>query len=172
MTTRLDRLFLLLETGSTPLTRKAAALQLGEVQKLHPHELKNLLVKVRQYLHSTSWDTRIAASQAVEAIVGNVPLWFPSGIPDDDVKIKGESSDDATVDVNGRSRSNLVAGRMMFDRYDVHTVIKCGHNLLASEGKEFDDPEEAVTLSTLDAKEKIARQRKLLNERLGLFFEF
>lgn len=167
MTTRLDRLFLLLETGSSPLTRKAAALQLGEVQKLHPHELKNLLLKVRQYLHSSSWDTRIAASQAVEAIVGNVPLWFPSGFPD--VKIKEGDDDGApSTGISGRSRANLIAGQMMFDRYDVHTVIKCGHNLLASEGKEFDNPEEAVTLSALDAKEKIARQRKLLNERLGL----
>lgn len=43
---RLDRLFLLLDTGSSPLTRKAAAIQLGEVQKLHPHELHNLLSKV------------------------------------------------------------------------------------------------------------------------------
>ena len=74
MASRLDRLFLLLDNGSTPLTRKAAALQLGEVQKLHPHELNTLLIKVRQYLHSSSWETRIAASQAVEAIISNVNL--------------------------------------------------------------------------------------------------
>lgn len=163
MTSRLDRLFLLLETGSTPLTRKAAALQLGEVQKLHPHELKNLLVKVRQYLHSTSWETRIAASQAVEAIISNVPLWFPSGLPE----IKSEP-DEAGEAVEASSSPTLAIGRMMFDRYDVRTVIKCGHNLLASEGKEFDGPEEETSLNTLDAKEKIARQRQLLNERLGL----
>ena len=44
---RLERLLLLLDTGSTPVTRKAAAQQLGEVQKLHPHELPNLLNRVR-----------------------------------------------------------------------------------------------------------------------------
>lgn len=44
--TRLDRLFILLDTGTTPVTRKAAAQQLGEVVKLHPHELNNLLAKV------------------------------------------------------------------------------------------------------------------------------
>lgn len=43
---RLERLFLLLDTGSTAVTRKAAAQQLGEVQKLHPHELQNLLNRV------------------------------------------------------------------------------------------------------------------------------
>lgn len=44
---RLDRLFILLDTGTTPVTRKAAAQQLGEVVKLHPHELNNLVSKVR-----------------------------------------------------------------------------------------------------------------------------
>lgn len=43
---RLDRLLVILDTGSTPVTRKAAAKQLGEVQKLHPHELPNLLNRV------------------------------------------------------------------------------------------------------------------------------
>ncbi|XP_050998745.1 TATA-binding protein-associated factor 172-like isoform X1 [Acomys russatus] len=73
----LDRLFILLDTGTTPVTRKAAAQQLGEVVKLHPHELNNLLSKVLIYLRSTNWDTRIAAGQAVEAIVKNVPEWNP-----------------------------------------------------------------------------------------------
>ena len=40
---RLDRLWVLFDSGSTPVTRKAAAEQIGEVQKLHPHELQNLL---------------------------------------------------------------------------------------------------------------------------------
>lgn len=33
--------------------------------------------KVLIYLRSTNWDTRIAAGQAVEAIVKNVPEWNP-----------------------------------------------------------------------------------------------
>lgn len=51
---RLDRLFILLDTGTTPVTRKAAAQQLGEVVKLHPHELNNLLSKVSIFFPSTS----------------------------------------------------------------------------------------------------------------------
>ena len=39
---------MLLDSGSTPGTRKAAAIQIGEIQKLHPHELKNLLKKVNE----------------------------------------------------------------------------------------------------------------------------
>lgn len=43
---RLDRLWVLLDSGSTPVTRRTAAEQIGEVQKVHPHELHNLLRKV------------------------------------------------------------------------------------------------------------------------------
>ena len=154
MSSRLDRLFLLLETGSTSLTRKAAALQLGEVQRLHPHELYNLLAKVRQYLKSNSWETRIAASQAVEAIVANVPLWMPSGV-------KSEQNADNDVVDN-------VIGRMKFEKYDINTVIKCGHNLLASEGQEFDEMTDNSMDGSMDLKDKIALQRQLLNQRLGL----
>lgn len=53
---RLDRLFILLESGSSPVTRRAAAKQIGEVQKLHPHELHNLLTRLLVYLHSNVWD--------------------------------------------------------------------------------------------------------------------
>lgn len=159
MTSRLDRLFLLLDSGSTPLTRKAAALQLGEVQKLHPHELNNLLIKVRNYLHSSSWDTRIAASQAVEAIITNVPLWFPNGIivkKEEDALEKDQQTDEC---------------RMIFDRYDINMVIKCGHNLLASELKNYDETESfKSTDSPLDRNEKIAQMKKSLNQKLGLTY--
>lgn len=150
MTSRLDRLFLLLDTGSSPITRKAAALQLGEVQKLHPHELRNLLAKVRQYLHSTSWDTRIAAGQAIEAIIRNVPQWNPI-----ETQIKQEIKN---------SESTSLTGRMNFTKFDIHKVIQNGSDLLASEGKEFD-----IDFGTgMDQKEILAKQRQLLNKRLGL----
>lgn len=84
---RLDRLFVLLETGSSPVTRRAAATQLGEVQRLHPHELHNLLSRLTTYLRSPTWETRIAAGQAVEAILKNVPQWDPPGVPGNDGKI-------------------------------------------------------------------------------------
>ena len=72
MTSRLDRLFVLLDQGTTPLIRKAAATQLGEIQKLHPNEFDTLLVRLKKYLYSNSWDTRIAANQAIEAIIKNI----------------------------------------------------------------------------------------------------
>ena len=60
------------------MIRKSAAEQLGQVQKLHPHELNNLLSKVHVYLESNNWDTRIAAGHAIEAICRNVPQWEPA----------------------------------------------------------------------------------------------
>lgn len=80
MASRLDRLFILLESGSSAVTRRAAAKQIGEVQKLHPHELHNLLNRLLTYLHSSSWDSRIAAAHAVESILLNVPKWEPKPV--------------------------------------------------------------------------------------------
>lgn len=70
-------MFVLLENGGSDATRQAAALQLGEIVKLHPHELSNLLSKLKLFLSSKSWETRIAAGQAVSAILSNVPPWDP-----------------------------------------------------------------------------------------------
>jgi len=47
---RLDRLVLLLDTGSTPAVRTAAAEQLGEVQRQHPEDLYHLLARVMHSL--------------------------------------------------------------------------------------------------------------------------
>lgn len=72
---------MLLETGSSGVTRRAAATQLGEVQRLHPHELHTLLSRITRLLRSASWDTRIAASHAITAVLDNVPPWDPPGLP-------------------------------------------------------------------------------------------
>lgn len=159
MTSRLDRLFLLLDTGSSPVTRRAAAVQLGEVQKLHPHELHNLLAKVRKYLHSSSWDTRIAASQAVEAIISHVPQWDPPGLSKEE-QADGEPAKPGAG--NAKSPSHW----MRFENFDLHQVLKHGGDLLASEGSEFDLDDDLLGGS--HSKEVLLQQRRLLNRRLGL----
>ncbi|KAM8852198.1 TATA-binding protein-associated factor 172 [Synchiropus picturatus] len=149
---RLDRLFILLDTGTTPVTRKAAAQQLGEVVKLHPHELNNLLSKVLSYLRSTNWDTRIAAGQAVEAIVKNIPLWNPAPKP------KDESADDFSPDSS--------CDRLSFCHFDISRLLKHGASLLGSAGVEFELQDDKT--AEMDPKERLARQRKLLQKKLGL----
>jgi len=72
---------MLLETGSNSVTRKAAANQLGQIVRLHPDEFNPLLERISTYLRSSSWETRIAASQAVEAVIKQISPWCPSGLP-------------------------------------------------------------------------------------------
>lgn len=150
---RLDRLFILLDTGTTPVTRKAAAQQLGEVVKLHPHELHNLLSRVLTYLRSPNWDTRIAAGQAVEAIVKNVTEWNPTP------KLKQELASENPTDETSLDR-------LSFDRFDISRLLKHGASLLGSAGAEFEIQHEKS--GEIDHKERIAHQRKLLQKKLGL----
>ncbi|XP_048862553.1 TATA-binding protein-associated factor 172 isoform X1 [Brienomyrus brachyistius] len=150
---RLDRLFILLDTGTTPVTRKAAAQQLGDVVKLHPHELNNLLSKVITYLRSPNWDTRIAAGQAVEAIVKNIPEWSPAPKP------KEESCSDSCLE-------DTSSDRLSFYRFDITRLLKHGASLLGSAGAEFEVQDDKS--AEVDPKERLARQRKLLQKKLGL----
>ncbi|KAF9407514.1 TATA-binding protein-associated factor mot1, partial [Podila epigama] len=159
MTTRLDRLVLLLETGSTASVRATAAQQLGDIQKQHPSELFNLLSRVVVHLRSKSWDTRIAAGQALEAIVGNVPQWDPSSDPQ--VKTEDESKQ-AT-----RTTDASKYDRLSFSNFDISAVLQNGKLLLGSAGKEYD-----LDLSDLDPAERLAIQRKNLAANLGITTQF
>lgn len=132
----MDRLFILLESGSSAVTRRAAAKQIGEVQRLHPHELHNLLNRLLVYLRSSSWDTRIAASQAVEAILVNVPQWNP--IP---IVIKKEDEDLKT------NSCVVTADQLCFSSFDLETILSRGARLMGSEGTEFDIQEESEDIN-------------------------
>jgi TATA-binding protein-associated factor len=146
MSTRLDRLVLLLDTGSTASVRSAAAKQLGDVQKQHPADLYNLLQRILIHLHSKTWETRVAAGLAIKAIAENVPLWDPP-------------PGSQTIPVEDESLS--------FASFNISQVIDRGEPLVASAGKEFD-----VDLSGMDPKERLKMQKKRLKERLGLGTQF
>ena len=150
MTTRLDRLFVLLEQASASVTRNAAATQLGDVQKLHPHELNNLLTRVRQLFHSNSWDTRIAAGIAVNSIIKHVPLWFPNG------------QTNAPIDT-------ITNNWMSFDTFDVNNVVSNAQNLLASDETSFDSTEAPKSTTSQESNlDHVIQQRKILEAKLGL----
>lgn len=152
----MDRLFILLESGSSAVTRKAAAKQIGEVQKLHSHELHNLLSRLIVFIHSSNWETRIAASYAVQAILDNVPQWDPAGNAN---KIKKEE--------NGTSdnENNKSETRLSFDKFNLDVVLEKGARLMGSEGREFDFTEEDCNINS---REMLIKQREALNEKLGL----
>lgn len=118
MASRLDRLLVLLDTGSTAVVRSAAAKQLGDIQNSHPQELQTLLQKVYAYLKSKTWESRIAAGEAISAIIQHVPLSSP---------VDEESN-----------------GYLSFDSFSLNDVMTQGKPLLGSAGTEFDSlpPEE------------------------------
>eukprot|EP00474_Spongospora_subterranea_P005158 CRZ05616.1 hypothetical protein [Spongospora subterranea] len=145
--TRLDRLFSLLEVGSNSLTRKTAAQQIGDVQKYHPHELQNLLFRLRKYLHHKSWDTRTAAGQAVEYICSHVKPFSPNWDPD----IKPPDLEIFRV-------------ALRFSDFELPEIIAKGQHLLASGGTEFNAD---AGLESLDPKARIEIQKKRLLKRLG-----
>ncbi|KAI8150160.1 hypothetical protein BJV82DRAFT_586077 [Fennellomyces sp. T-0311] len=155
MATRLDRLVLLLDTGSTASIRRTAAQQLGEIQKQHPGELYNLLSRVVVHLRSKTWDTRWAAGLALEAIAANVPVWDPTDQPSSTENNGSAKEDDDTVH------------KLAFAQFDLASVLAHGKLLLGSAGKEYD-----IDFSDMTPQERLELQRRNLKERLGLTSQF
>lgn len=116
-------------------------------------------MKVHPYLGSESWDTRIAAGQAVEAIVKNVPKWAPTANASCgqfhisfDWKCCYENCFHACALVftdDTRDDSKKLAGLLSLDQFDIQTVLTSAASLLASEGTEFDVEEEIGLLHYL-----------------------
>ncbi|XP_064406197.1 TATA-binding protein-associated factor 172-like [Halichondria panicea] len=156
MATRLERLWVLLDSGTSPLTRKAAAEQIGAVQKLHPHELHNLLKKVCSYLYSKSWETRVAAGQAVEAIAKNVKKWSPAK-PE-------ESCDGGETSPTPPDCEDW----MTFDSFNIEQVLTHGTTLLSSTGEEFYTLDNDPEYLKMSPQERLSFHRTQLRQRLGL----
>ncbi|ALC46880.1 Hel89B [Drosophila busckii] len=179
MTSRLDRLFILLESGSTAATRQAAAKQIGEVQKLYPHELHALLNRLVGYLHSNNWETRIAAAQTVEAILKQVPSWQPElQLQSKLIKTERNASDANEEDsCQSNASSNTTTATtserlLSFDEFDLQQILQKGARLIGSEGNEFDVQEEqpasAGGAEDQSVATRLSRQRAMLNDKLGL----
>ncbi len=146
MASRLDRLVVLLETGSTTLVRTTAAQQLADIQKQHPHELYNLLARVAPYLRNREWECRVAAGKAIGGIAENVAQWDPneedsmqdvkSETPmqnikeESDVKIEG-SDDSMSLDKGVENGEE----DLWVNNFDPVQVLRNGQKLLGSAGK-------------------------------------
>nr|XP_012231166.1 PREDICTED: TATA-binding protein-associated factor 172 [Linepithema humile] len=145
MSSRLDRLFILLETGTNAVTKRAAAQQLGEAQRLHPHDLHHLLARVSTLLKSPQWDTRVSAAHAVQAILTQVPPWDPD-------PMKKESSTDESEVKKCRTSTKL-----SLESFDMDKVLARSSHLTGSEGSEYDlTISEGEQLSVPNQQEKLA----------------
>ncbi|SPQ94320.1 unnamed protein product (mitochondrion) [Plasmodiophora brassicae] len=147
--TRLDRLFSLLEVGSNTLTKRTAAQQIGDVQKYHPHELQNLLFRLRPYLLHKNWETRTAAGVAIDAIIANVEQFNPDW-----------SAAGTATEADGAAFKTA----LRFSDFNLLEIMQKGQPLLASGGTEFDDGDD---MKSLDPKARIEIQKKRLLKRIG-----
>ncbi|KAH9948095.1 SNF2 chromatin remodeling protein [Amylocystis lapponica] len=174
MTSRLDRLLLLLDTGSSSSVRTTAAKQLAQlaaksvitdvslveddVKSSRQHlsladqsgwsELMAVVARILPYLHSRSHDTRTAASTALSHIFSLVPLWMPS--PDAHSQISIDSYNFPPPD---------------FPSFSVRELMEKGTLLLASSGKEFIKPSGILASSS-----EVKKARREAMGRLGLDF--
>ncbi|CAH8540063.1 unnamed protein product [Schistosoma turkestanicum] len=78
MTSRLDRLFVLLGNCPNASLRTAAAEQLGEVAKSSPSNIDYVFTCLIPLLRHKNWVSRVAASEAIRHIVRNLPNWEPT----------------------------------------------------------------------------------------------
>ncbi|KAK2467010.1 hypothetical protein APHAL10511_001268 [Amanita phalloides] len=169
MTSRLDRLLLLLDTGSSLSVRHTAAKQLAQIavksvisdvaindddlkstrQRLSAvdrsawAELMAVVARILPYLHSKSFETRSAASVALSQIFSLVPVWQPSQY---------------SIQVSACPPSD-------FPKFSVKELILSGKLLLASSGKEFTKP-----AGILSSAMEVKKARKEAMGRLGLEF--
>ncbi|KZV70640.1 SNF2 superfamily chromatin remodeling protein [Peniophora sp. CONT] len=177
MSSRLDRLLLLLDTGSNSSVRSTAAKQLAQLaaksvisdvaveedvksHRLHAlgdpsawNELMSVVARVLPYLHSKSYDTRSAATSALSQIFSLVPVWHP--YHDELADAVKEELDDANVDSPPE-----------FPTVSVQELcsVQTDKLLVGSSGKEFIKP--PVLTSAADVK----KARKEAMGRLGLDF--
>ncbi|GLB35068.1 putative protein with domain of unknown function (DUF3535) [Lyophyllum shimeji] len=174
MTSRLDRLLLLLDTGSSISVRTTAAKQLAQLAaksvsgdvalkeedvKSKPQhgvpgdpsawaELMAVVARIIPFLHSKSFDTRTAASVALSHIFSLVPLWRP---------FEGKDA----VSPSAEPPPALPA----FPKFSVQELVLQGKLLLASSGKEFAKP-----AGIFSSAAEVKKARKEAMGRLGLDF--
>lgn len=174
--TRLDGLLSLLDSGSNATVRKMAASQIGDLVAAHPSETRPVLRRVRRLLKSTSWETRIAASQAVAAIAEHTPRFVPSTSPKreqliiptltDPVKVEPvpdfqvDAMDTSPLDTDRNCSSSpnpFLEEGLRFEKLDIEKLMAGGAMLFGSTGDEYKT-----------AETDIAAQRAKLKADLGL----
>ncbi|KAF9068722.1 SNF2 superfamily chromatin remodeling protein [Rhodocollybia butyracea] len=175
MTSRLDRLLLLLDTGSSTSVRNTAAKQLAQLavksvisdvtvaddlKTTRQHvssrdpaawgELMAVVARIIPYLHSKSHETRTAASVALSQIFSSTSVWQPF------------NNDEDTVMKTDDQISSLPVPE--FTSFSVEELVLQGKLLLASSGKEFVRP------AVLSSPAEVKKARKEAMGRLGLEF--
>ncbi|CAH8587705.1 unnamed protein product [Heterobilharzia americana] len=122
MTSRLDRLFVLLENCPNASLRAAAAEQLGEVAKNAPSNIDYVFTRLVPLLRHKNWVSRVAASDAIRAIVHHLPEWDP-------ILARSNDKDDQAISTDGF----LSLNELRLDR-----VLAQGARLYSMDARELD----------------------------------
>lgn len=158
---RLDRLVVLLETGSTPFIRNTAADQLSDLAKGHPEDIISLLGRVYPFLKADKWETRIAAAKAFGGIASHAPLWDPNTeeaiekekqlqeLEDANTAPKDEPTVKLEQDEELRKLDENLLSLVTFQSWNLYELLKSGKKLLASGGAEFDSFKKGTGSSAL-----------------------
>ncbi|KAH3683309.1 hypothetical protein WICPIJ_005725 [Wickerhamomyces pijperi] len=150
---RLDRLVVLLDTGSTPFIRNTAADQLSDLAKAHPEEILNLITRVYPYLQSRKWETRTAAARAIGGIASYAEIWDPNQDDDEmDQDVKVEEVDAETqvkIEEEEKLKRAIVEKYTQdqhfatLDLWNLGTLFKSGKKLLSNSENDIPIPLES-----------------------------
>lgn len=175
----LDRLVLLLDTGSTQTVRNTAAAQLGDVVRSQPQQLPTLLARLLPLLRVKSWDTRSAAAMAIEHMARGCPAWTPIPLGQ---SVASERPDSTSADheqehtvtakeaIDASAEDTEDIEYLSFSTFDVGAVLRHGGVLAGSGGTEYDD-EAGAGDDNDDPVERLKRQKRALKQQLGMDFE-
>lgn len=190
MVSRLDRLFILLDSGSNESVRLAAAKQLGEVQRVQPDDLHYLVQRIKEYSGKSLWETRVAAGQATRYVLEHVGPWPTSKLTgyEDNEKFR------TRLEIAEKLIEQNINCNRILEQFDLDKIMFMCPKLLSLDESNVDDAE-LVNPSTSKSstssnrgsrgarkdstafrgsrkskndKEQLLRQRKLINKELGL----
>ncbi|KAF8001682.1 hypothetical protein HF325_004183 [Metschnikowia pulcherrima] len=165
---RLDRLVILLETGSTPFIRNTAADQLSDLAKNHPEDIISLLEEV-------------AAARAFGGIVSHAPKWDPNSEAsiikeeqlqklEDQDNIKREDEPNVKLEQSEELRKldETLSTLLSFEAWDLPQLLKSGKKLLASGGIEYSalktDPKSEAFLMKLKKQKSLVKPEETIPE--------
>ncbi|KAL9644607.1 hypothetical protein ABK040_015346 [Willaertia magna] len=162
MTSRLDRLLNLLDSGS-PAVRSAAAKQVGEVTKYHTTEVPSVLNKVSTLLRAKSWETRSASAEAINAIATGVPEFNAAKTKKEELDEERQKRFDEKVQEEIQNQ----AEKFRFKTFNFYQVLAkgkplYGSNLVADEEQQ---------LKSLKPKDKYNFYKRQLLAKLGFIDE-
>ncbi|KAK6465367.1 transcriptional accessory protein [Scheffersomyces coipomensis] len=184
---RLERLVVLLETGSTPFIRNTAADQLSDLAKGHPEEIISLVGRVYPFLKSSKWETRISAARAFGGIINHAELWDPNSEQsikrelDEEIFIKKEKEQDKLIeeikikleqDEELKKIDDNLSSLTTFDSFDLAEILNSGKKFLASNSEDLpntintsiDDSEIDQSFSTNSILHKIKKRKTIKPE--------